>query len=68
MRVIDSALWAGDYDTGISNCGSHVLEALSKAMAIFEHHTAGCEFDPARSGAEWWSQVRQSGHREEGMP
>tara|TARA_B110001452_G_scaffold150988_2_gene125657 strand:- start:4118 stop:5149 length:1032 start_codon:yes stop_codon:yes gene_type:complete len=31
------------------------LERL--ALRLFEHHTRGVEFDPTRSGAEWWSQV-----------
>eukprot|EP00747_Dinoflagellata_sp_TGD_P207591 gnl/TRDRNA2_/TRDRNA2_81142_c0_seq1.p1 gnl/TRDRNA2_/TRDRNA2_81142_c0~~gnl/TRDRNA2_/TRDRNA2_81142_c0_seq1.p1 ORF type:complete len:453 (-),score=64.97 gnl/TRDRNA2_/TRDRNA2_81142_c0_seq1:16-1293(-) len=41
------------------------------AAAVFAHHTAGLsacsDFDPARSGAEWWAQVRQQGHREEAV-
>ena len=37
------------------------------ALTIFRHHTAGCSFDPACSGAEWWAQVRESGHNEEGI-
>lgn len=35
------------------------------AAEIFAYHTRGAVFDPARSGAEWWAQVRQGGHREE---
>jgi hypothetical protein len=31
------------------------LERL--ALSIFEFHTAGAEFDLAKSGAEWWTQV-----------
>ena len=29
------------------------------AQAIFRAHTAGVEFDPASSGAEWWFVVRE---------
>ena len=38
---------------------SCALERL--ALAIFEQHTAGVAFDRARSGAEWWVQVREGG-------
>jgi len=41
--------------------------AESIALAIFEHHTQGAHFDPAKSGAEWWGQVRNSGDVEEGI-
>ena len=41
------------------------LERL--ARSIFEAHTAGVSFDAARSGAEWWAQVRGGGHRHEGI-
>eukprot|EP00927_Polykrikos_kofoidii_P010521 TRINITY_DN14441_c0_g1_i1.p1 TRINITY_DN14441_c0_g1~~TRINITY_DN14441_c0_g1_i1.p1 ORF type:complete len:457 (-),score=51.44 TRINITY_DN14441_c0_g1_i1:141-1511(-) len=37
------------------------------AAAVFAHHTKDAIFDPALSGAEWWSQVRQSGHPEEAV-
>jgi len=37
------------------------------ASAIFAHHTRGAIFDVSRSGAEWWAQVRQGGHKEEGI-
>lgn len=39
------------------------LERL--ALAVFESRTAGVSYDPARSGAEWWAQVRSEGHPEE---
>ncbi len=32
------------------------LERL--AREIFDHHTRGKKFEPKRSGAEWWVQVR----------
>lgn len=41
--------------------------AESVARAVFEQHARGAAFDPARSGAEWWAQVRQSGHPEEAI-
>jgi hypothetical protein len=41
------------------------LERL--ARAVFNQHTAGVDFDPERSGAEWWAQVRGGGHREEAI-
>ena len=28
---------------------------------VFEQHSAGVTFDRARSGAEWWPQVRDGG-------
>ena len=31
------------------------LEQL--ALRLFEYHTRGVDFDPTRSGAEWWTQV-----------
>lgn len=34
---------------------STTLERL--ALAIFRHHAGHTDFDPARSGAEWWTQV-----------
>lgn len=37
------------------------------AAAVFARHTAGASYDPARSGAEWWAQVRHSGHEEEAV-
>jgi len=37
------------------------------AAEIFRHHTKGANFDPEKSGAEWWAQVRQGGHAEEGV-
>ena len=33
------------------------LERL--ARAVFEHHTQGATFDAARSGCEFWAQVRE---------
>lgn len=39
--------------TSTPRCG---LEAL--ALSVFRFHTVGRSFDPARSGAEWWCQVR----------
>lgn len=41
--------------------------AESLAAAVFEHHAAGATFDSARSGAEWWAQVRHGGHEEEAI-
>jgi hypothetical protein len=40
------------------------LCSLEKAaLEIFRLHTANCtDFDPERSGAEWWVQVRQPSH------
>lgn len=35
------------------------------AAEIFAQHTRGASFDRSRSGAEWWAQVRQCGHKEE---
>ncbi|GMH82051.1 hypothetical protein TL16_g09132 [Triparma laevis f. inornata] len=35
-----------------SRCG---LESL--AQSLFNFHAKDCEFDPERSGAEWWTQV-----------
>ena len=35
------------------------LEAL--AGEIFAYHAKGCDYDPRRSGAEWWVQVRKAG-------
>jgi len=32
-----------------------LLEHLAKS--IFDYHTTGTEYDPYRSGAEWWSMV-----------
>jgi len=37
------------------------------AKAVFEHHTRNAVFDAALSGAEWWAQVRQGGHKEEAI-
>eukprot|EP00929_Paragymnodinium_shiwhaense_P012784 TRINITY_DN12067_c0_g3_i1.p1 TRINITY_DN12067_c0_g3~~TRINITY_DN12067_c0_g3_i1.p1 ORF type:complete len:386 (+),score=75.23 TRINITY_DN12067_c0_g3_i1:65-1159(+) len=37
------------------------------AEAVFEHHARGANYDPQLSGAEWWAQVRQGGHAEEGI-
>ena len=56
-------------------CSSHWLAASAQprcalerlAHAIFVRHTEGVQFDPARSGAEWWAQVRTGGHRQEGI-
>lgn len=41
------------------------LEKLAKA--IFDKHTASATFDPKRSGAEWWAQVRDGGQQQEGI-
>ena len=41
------------------------LERL--ALAVFEARTNGVAFDSARSGAEWWAQVRTEGHVDEGV-
>ena len=41
------------------------LERL--ARAIFERHTAGVEFNPETSGAEWWAQVRRGGDKHESI-
>ena len=41
------------------------LERL--ARTIFLRHTDGVTFDPTRSGAEWWAQVRGGGDRHEGI-
>lgn len=35
------------------------------AQAVFQCHTQGASFNPKRSGAEWWAQVRHGGHAEE---
>lgn len=40
----------------VPGCG---LEHVAKA--IFEFHTKGCAYPVARSGAEWWVQVRAIG-------
>ncbi|CAL1154130.1 unnamed protein product [Cladocopium goreaui] len=37
------------------------------AQEVFEFHAKGFAFDPKRSGAEWWVQIRDSGHSEEGI-
>eukprot|EP00435_Cladocopium_sp_Y103_P037291 s1056_g9.t2 len=37
------------------------------AQEIFEFHAKGFAFDPKRSGAEWWVQIRDSGHSEEAI-
>lgn len=29
----------------------------STAMSIFKYYTKSIDYDPARSGAEWWTQV-----------
>ena len=58
--ALDGSSWMPCHET--PRCFAERL-----AMAVFRHHTAGCRFDPARSGAEWWAQVRQSGHHEEGI-
>ena len=41
------------------------LERL--ARAIFDRHTDGVTYDVARSGAEWWAQVRDGRAQEEGI-
>ena len=41
------------------------LERL--ALAVFEQHSAGATFDRARSGAEWWPQVRDGGRKQEAI-
>jgi hypothetical protein len=41
------------------------LERL--ARAIFERHTAGVEYNPETSGAEWWAQVRRGGDKHESI-
>ena len=41
------------------------LEAV--ARAIFERHTGGATYDAARSGCEWWAQVRTSGDAAEAI-
>lgn len=41
--------------------------AESLAQEIFRFHTKGGSFDPLRSGAEWWAQVRDTGHEEEAI-
>jgi hypothetical protein len=42
------------------------LEAM--AMAIFEEHTQGVgSFDRARSGVEWWAQIRRPGEDSESI-
>ena len=33
------------------------------AQEIFHFHTKGLTFDPKRSGAEWWVQIRDAGAR-----
>ena len=58
--ALDGSSWMPSHET--PRCFAERL-----AMAVFRHHTVGCRFDPARSGAEWWAQVRQSGHHEEGI-
>ncbi|CAK9090377.1 Uncharacterized protein SCF082_LOCUS42628 [Durusdinium trenchii] len=38
------------------------------AQEIFRFHVGtDSSFDPERSGAEWWAQVRDTGHEEEGI-
>ena len=59
--ALDSSNWLGA--TAKPRCA---LERL--ARAIFQQHTAGVSFDPATSGAEWWTQVRDGGRRHEGIP
>eukprot|EP01050_Picozoa_sp_SAG11_P019896 SAG11_NODE_3246_length_2583_cov_3.256844_1_plen_299_part_00 len=34
------------------------LEAVTRAL--FDHHTRGMKFDRARSGCEWWAQIRRA--------
>lgn len=58
--VLDGSSWMP--------CGAEPRCLAEKvASAIFAHHARGADFDPSRSGAEWWAQVRQSGHAEEGI-
>jgi hypothetical protein len=45
------SFWVGAGQS--SRCG---LEEL--ALLIFKHHTRHARFDPRKSGAEWWVQVR----------
>ena len=40
------------------------LERL--ALSIFRHHSRRARFDPARSGAEWWTQVVSAQEEETG--
>ncbi|KAJ1488074.1 hypothetical protein T484DRAFT_1784257, partial [Baffinella frigidus] len=46
-----------------SDAPRSALEAL--AQGIFKEHAKHAAFDPARSGVEWWVQVRRAGQREE---
>ncbi len=39
----------------------HTAEAATLCKQVFEQHSAGVTFDRARSGAEWWPQVRDGG-------
>ena len=58
--ALDSSNWLGA--TAEPACS---LERV--ARAIFERHTAGVDFDPRTSGAEWWAQVRDAGQKYEGL-
>jgi hypothetical protein len=48
---------------GASDSPRCALESLAKG--VFEHHVRRAEFDRARSGVEWWVQVRRAGQRAE---
>ena len=50
---------------GLSEGMTYMVRACDKprctleeiALKIFEFHTANADFDPSKSGAEWWTQV-----------
>ena len=50
----------------MSEAATHAAESATLCTAtlctqVFEQHSAGVTFDRARSGAEWWPQVRDGG-------
>lgn len=60
---LDGSHWLGCKDS--PRCS---LESM--AREVFDFHTTGIEeggYDPAKSGAEWWVQVRSGGNEEEGI-
>jgi hypothetical protein len=60
-EIADSGLMPRTFWLAASDTPRCTLEQF--AADIFEHHTATLEkgsFDPTRSGAEWWIQIRPS--------
>lgn len=54
----ESGYSSGDtYFLAATDAPRNALERL--ARAVFDFHSAGADFDPACSGAEWWTQCLQ---------